>query len=565
MGWPDDVVARYVAEGYWKGLPLGDHFEAVVAHRRGAVAVVDGRVRLTFGELQDCVEGTAARLHGLGLRGGDRIVVALPNCWQFLVLVFACFRLGIAPVMALPAHGRRELGEFVDRVGAAGIAIGGDRAGVARELVGEDGLVLVVDAGPEDGVGPKDGAGLEEGVGSRDGVIGLGELCGAATGSAGSVGSAGLEGVVGPGSRSTALFLLSGGTTGVPKLIARTHDDFECAISASARACRFDHDTVFLVALPMGHNFALGGPGVLGALFGGGRVVISRSVAPQQVFPLIAAEGVTDTGLVPAIVQRWMDHATVVGNADLRSLELLQVGGSRLPDTEAARVRPVLGTVLQQGYGMAEGLICYNGAEDPESLTHHTQGRPVHLADELRVVDPDTGEVVEPGAAGLLLTRGPYTVRGYYQAPEHNARSFTADGFYRTGDIVEVGPGGDVVIVGRDKDMINRGGEKVSAEEVENLVLTMPAVARAAAVSMPDARLGERVCLYVVPRPGTTVRLPEVLAVMAASDVARFKFPERLVILDALPVTPVGKTDKKALRADIATRIAHEHLDTHAQ
>ncbi|HEY3259103.1 MAG TPA: AMP-binding protein, partial [Pseudonocardiaceae bacterium] len=192
--------------------------------------------------------------------------------------------------------------------------------------------------------------------------------------------------------------------------------------------------------------------------------------------------------------------------------------------------------------------------DDPDEVICHTQGRPICPDDEILLVDED-GRPVPPGEPGVLLTRGPYTPRGYYLATEHNARAFV-DGWYRTGDIVRRRPDGYLVVEGRDKDMINRGGEKISAEEVENFAYQVAGVSLAAAVAMPHPVLGETVCLYVVPEARATVELREVVAVMERAGVARFKLPERLVVVDALPTTAVGKVDKKALRADIAARHA---------
>jgi 2,3-dihydroxybenzoate-AMP ligase len=149
---------------------------------------------------------------------------------------------------------------------------------------------------------------------------------------------------------------------------------------------------------------------------------------------------------------------------------------------------------------------------------------------------------------GVLLTRGPYTPRGYYRAPEHNARSFTPDGWYRTGDIVRLHPSGNLVVEGRDKDMINRGGEKISAEEVENLLYRMPGIAQAAVVAVPDSALGERVCAVIVPAPGKAPTLDAIREALTVMEVARYKIPERLLTVSQLPLTKVGKIDKKALR-----------------
>ncbi|HEY8482331.1 MAG TPA: 2,3-dihydroxybenzoate-AMP ligase, partial [Spirillospora sp.] len=149
----------------------------------------------------------------------------------------------------------------------------------------------------------------------------------------------------------------------------------------------------------------------------------------------------------------------------------------------------------------------------------------------------------------------------YYRAPEHNARAFTADGWYRTGDIVRQRPDGNLVVEGRDKDMINRAGENISAEEIENFAYRVPGISLAAAVAMPDPELGERVCLYAV--TDRDVTLQDVHDVMERAGAARFKFPDRLVVVDSLPTTKVGKIDKKALRADIARRLTEEQPARH--
>jgi 2,3-dihydroxybenzoate-AMP ligase len=346
-----------------------------------------------------------------------------------------------------------------------------------------------------------------------------------------------------------AVFLLSGGTTGLPKLIARTHDDYAYNALASAQLCGMDADTVYLVSLPAGHNFPLACPGILGTLLSGGRVVMLPSPEPVRAFATIAAEGVTHTAVVPAVAGRWLEHAAEHG--PLTSLRVLQVGGARLADELARRVRPMLGATLQQVFGMAEGLLNYTRLDDPEEIICTTQGRPLSPDDEVRLVD-ELDEDVPDGEPGSLLTRGPYTPRGYYRAAEQNGRAFTADGWYRSGDICRRTPEGNLIVEGRDKDMINRGGEKISAEEVENLVYQLPAVSQVAAVAMPDAVLGERVCVYVVPRPGATVTLDDVRNAMDAAGVARFKLPEHLELVGELPTTKVGKIDKKALRARVA-------------
>ncbi|WP_116044971.1 (2,3-dihydroxybenzoyl)adenylate synthase [Amycolatopsis palatopharyngis] len=542
VSWPADVVRRYVEDGYWTGEPIGARLLATAAEVPDKVALVDGELRLTYRELMERVDGAALRLHALGLRPDDRIVVQLPNRWEFVVLTLACFRLGVLPVMALPAHRKHEIGHLVEQAEAKALAVPAhtgdfDHQAMAEGVAAESGFVQHV---------------LVAGTAARAGSVPLGELCMPA--------SVPVEARteldrLAPESRSVALFLLSGGTTGLPKLIARTHDDYAYGATCSAAVCGFGPETVYLALLPMSHNFTLAGPGVLGTLLTGGRVVIGSSPAAVPAFELIERERVTVTSVVPAIVQRWLDQHDSLRKHGIDSLGLLQVGGARLADHIAQRVDPVLGCRLQQGYGMAEGLICFTRPHDDEAVTCHTQGRPISEGDEVLVVD-ENDEPVAPGQPGALLTRGPYTVRGYYRAPEHNALAFTVDGWYRTGDVVRQLTNGNLIIEGRDKDMINRGGEKISAEEVENFAYQVDGILQAAAVAMPDPELGERVCLYIVPRAGEQIDLGDVLAVLEQAGVARFKHPDRLVLVDALPVTNIGKIDKKALREDITARMA---------
>jgi 2,3-dihydroxybenzoate-AMP ligase len=203
---------------------------------------------------------------------------------------------------------------------------------------------------------------------------------------------------------------------------------------------------------------------------------------------------------------------------------------------------------------MAEGLINYTRLDDPEREIVETQGRPCSPDDEFRVVD-DEDRDVPPGEPGHLLARGPYTIRGYWNAPEHNRRAFTADGYYRTGDVVRLDRSGNLIVEGREKDMINRGGEKISAEEIENLILGHPRVFNVAVVAMPHPILGERTCAYVIPKPGASLTLQELVSFLKQQRIATFKLPERLEVVESFPLTSVGKVSKKELREDIARKL----------
>jgi 2,3-dihydroxybenzoate-AMP ligase len=509
--WPEEFAARYEAAGYWTGGLLGD----VLHGAPEATALVSGDERLTYAELDRRVARTAAGLLDLGVVKGDRVVVQLPNRTGFVVVLLALLRIGALPVLALPAHRRSELAHLCELAAAKAYVIpdvhgGFDHRTLARELPVE---LVIVDGDPQEFVALADL--LAE---PRPHPV--------------------------PEPADVALFLLSGGTTGLPKLIARTHRDYLYNLRASAEVCGFTARTVYLVVLPAAHNFALACPGLLGVFHTGGTVVLAPSGSPDEAFPLIERERATVVAAVPPIALLWLDAAGW-SDEDLSSLELLQVGGAKLAADRAAQVPALLGCRLQQVFGMAEGLLNYTRLDDPPHLVETTQGRPLSPDDEIRVVDAD-GLDVPPGAVGELLTRGPYTLRGYYRAAEHNARSFTSDGFYRTGDLVRVLPSGHLVVEGRAKDQINRGGDKIAAEELEGHLLAHPGVHDAAVAGVPDAVMGERTCAFLVPR-GTAPTLKELKEFLKDRGVAAYKFPDRLELVESFPRTPVGKVSKKLL------------------
>ena len=543
VAFPAEFQERYRREGWWRGEVLGDLLRSTADRTPERVALVGGPEPLTYGELDRLVDRLGLRLLKLGLRSGDRLVVQLPNDPAFVVLVFALFRIGVCPVFALPPHREHEIGYLCRHSGAVAYAIPSsyrdfDHQALARTVLASCPSLRHV---------------LVLGEGSDGDFTSLDELIHAEPDVDPSSAREAVE-ALRPDPGDVALFLLSGGTTGLPKLIPRTHDDYAYNIRACVELCGFDSDTVYLVALPAGHNFPLGCPGILGTLSAGGGVLMIENPNPKVAFAAIAGQRATATALVPALVIRWL-AAPEREQHDLSSLNLLQVGGARLNAEVACRVRPLLDCRLQQVFGMAEGLINWTRLDDPDEVIIETQGRPMSPGDEIRIVDADDRPVAA-GEPGELLTRGPYTIRGYYDAAETNARAFTADGFYRTGDIVRLHPSGNLVVEGRSKDLINRGGEKISAEEIENLVLGHPQVLNAAAVAMPDPALGERVCLYVIPRAGEAVTLEQLTAYLSGRGIARFKLPERLECVESFPLTDVGKVSKLALREDIARRLS---------
>jgi 2,3-dihydroxybenzoate-AMP ligase len=524
--WPADLTATYRARGYWGGTPLGVMFADRAARHPHRTAVVCGERRTTYGELAGEADRLAGGLLALGVGRDDRVVVQLPNITEFVTLMVALFRIGAIPVLALPGHRRNEVVHLCRHSAAVAYVtvdrhMRFDHRDLARAAVAEAPALRHVLI-----------------VGDAQEFTPLASVAAPLTDPPPTVDPGGV-----------ALMLLSGGTTGAPKLIPRTHDDYAYNMLACAEGLGVGEDGVYLAANPVAHNAALGCPGVLGTLLVGGKVVLASSPSPDEVFPLITREGVTLTTLVPSLVRLWVDAARFTP-VDLTGM-VLQVGSSKFGPEAAAEAGRVLGSRLTQWFGIGEGLLTYTRLDDPADVVLSTEGRPLCPDDELRVVGEDDREVAA-GEIGELLTRGPYTIRGYYNSPEQNAKAFTADGFFRTGDLVRITDDGNLVVTGRAKDIINRSGDKVSAEEIEDHLLTHPDVRDVAVVGVPDPRLGERTFAYVVARDDSTPKLAGLRGHLRDRGLAAYKLPDSMEVVSSLPLTAVGKVAKTVLRARAA-------------
>ncbi|MGP0051397.1 MAG: (2,3-dihydroxybenzoyl)adenylate synthase [Solirubrobacteraceae bacterium] len=522
--WPESEARRYREAGVWDGSRLGD-LAAVVARRAPErVAVVAGTQRLTYAELDARADGLAAGLWQLGLRPGARIVVALPNCPELLGVSIAAFRIGAIPIYALASHRRHELEYLARHVDAAALVVPDrhqdfDFRPLATDLLTRvptlEHALVVGDPGP---LTPLDGVAASPWSFPQ------------------------------PSPQEVAFMLLSGGTTGMPKLIPRTHDDYALQLRLSAAAIGATEETVYLAALPVAHNAALGCPGALGTLTLGGRVVLAGSPSPDEIFGLVERERPTLTTAMPAFLTLWSELADAFG-ADLAGM-VVEVGGARMAPEVALDAGRRLSCTVTQWFGMAEGVLCCTRPDDPPETAAHTQGLPVCALDEFRVLDPD-GRDVAAGDVGELAVRGPMTLRGYYRAADYNARSFTPDGFLLTGDLVRFDPVGRLVVTGRAKDVINRGGEKVSPGELEDEIRSHPAVRDVALVGYPDPVLGERVCAVLVlggDGDGAAPSVGELRQFLSARGIADYKLPDRIELLEALPHTRLGKVDRAAVR-----------------
>lgn len=525
--WPADIAKAYRQKGYWQDITLWDVLSNAACEHPGRLALIDGDRRYTYAEISAKAENLACRLANYGLRPQERVIFQIPNSAEFIITFYALIRIGVIPVMALRPHRYNEIKHFADHVDA--VAYFGpsqlkefDYCAMAEEVRATTPsmkqIFVVGDAGP--------------------GQISLSELID-------NDDRPSMESlpVLDPG--EVAIMLLSGGTTALPKVIPRTHNDYVLNNREASRLAGFDANTVFLAILPMGHNFTLGCPGVLGTFYRGGTAVLSPAMDVDSVFSLIERERVTVIPLTPPLIVQWLNSGAET-RYDISTLKVVQHGGARVLPELRKRLREQWSCASQEIYGTAEGLLCFVRLDDPDDIVLESSGAPMLPDDEIKVMDED-GNILADGLPGELLVRGPYTIRGYYNAPETNANSFTNDGFYRMGDIVRK-RGRYVYTEGRKKELINRGGEKISSEEIENLIIRHPAVSAVCVIAVPDAVYGERACACIIPQEGRHISLPELNSFLLEQRIAKFKLPERIEIVDSFPMSPAGKVLRRKLR-----------------
>ena len=538
---PPEFARRYRERGYWTDKSLAEEFRAVFERYADRVALIDRERSITYAELDRLSDNLALNLLDLGFRTLDRVVVQLPNVAEFVVLYFALQKIGCIPIAALANHRYAEISQFVELSGAIACVIPDhhhdfDYAQMVDRIRGEiPALKQAIILGAP-----------------RRGFSSLSELIAKPAALRASRFS---EIRIDP--TDPAVFQLSGGTTGIPKLIPRTHNDYAYNSKAAASVCGIDENAVILVVLPIAHNLPLACPGIQGCLFNGGKVVISPSTKPEDMCGLIQKHRVTHLKVVPALLIRLLNDPALT-HYDLSSLKIIQSGGQSLqPETRLLANKLIPNAFVQENFGMSEGLLMFVRLDDPDDVCLETVGRPISPDDEVRILDDD-GNDVPVGEVGELCCRGPYTLRGYFGVPEYNAWVFTRDGFYRSGDLMRQHPSGNYIVEGRKKDLINRGGEKISAEEIENLILSHPSVKNVACIPVPDPDLGERMCACVLLRDGAHLSFDELKNFLLGREIAKYKLPERLEVLPDFPLSTFGKVSKKKLVGMISQKMAAE-------
>ena len=556
--WPEDIAKCYVDKGYWINEPLTNIVtNQLKVHANKAALICHGRT-FTYRDIDTLSNQLASQILARDFPNDATALVQLPNSAEFYIVFFALLKCGITPVNALFNHSFHELVAFSKQIKPALVILSTqhsllDDCNKTSALLEklrpycinlENTLIIgstshKLSSKSNDVLAhmywQKNGAKV---IFDRNNNLTLVKQESAAD--------------------HVAFFQLSGGSTGTPKLIPRTHNDYYYSIRQSALVCEISANTVYLCALPAPHNFTLSSPGSLGVFYVGGTVITASDPSPTTCFPLIYRHKITLTSLVPPALHLWLveigniNDATKThqNNIQLDSLNTIQVGGAKLSAAVAEKVNKVLGCQLQQVFGMAEGLINYTLHADDAWHINNTQGKPMSPCDEIQVLD-ESGVPVNDGEVGALWTRGPYTFRGYYNSPLANERAFDSNGFYCTGDLVKQTASGHLIVMGRNKDQINRGGEKIDAQEIEELLLHIPSIVDVALVAMPDDILGECSCAFVVKK--SEIKARDIRRYLREQGVASYKMPDRITFVHDLPKTAVGKIDKRCLRQSFIT------------
>jgi 2,3-dihydroxybenzoate-AMP ligase len=431
---------------------LAQEFDAVYKRFADRVLLVDGDHAFTYADIDRITTNLALNLLSIGLKPLDRVVPVLPNVHEFVLLYLALQKIGGIPIAALVTHRFAEINQFVNLSGATTC--------VYPETSGDFSFSPIIDRVQQENPAMKIRIVLGH---PKDGEHSLRDLIGKpATLPMSALAQIQIDPM------DPCIFQLSGGTTGIPKLIPRTNNDYAYNSKVAAEVCDLDAESVLLLVLPIAHNLPLACPGIQGYMFKGAKVVLHHNTRPAEMFALIQKHKVTHLKVVPALLIRLINDPSVTEH-DLSSLKIIQSGGQRMQPEVRAKTRQLIpGVFVQENFGMSEGTLMFVRSSDPEVVKLETCGRPVCADDEVKLLDEDDNEVAM-GEVGELTVRGPYTLRGYFGVPEYNAKQFTSDGFYRSGDLMRMHPSGNYVVEGRKKDLINRGGEKISAEEVENI------------------------------------------------------------------------------------------------
>ena len=545
---PKESIQQYYKNHWWLGITLGEMLDRSCAVYPGREALVAGEIRLVYREIQQWTDRAAIAFLELGIEKLDRVLLQIPNWTEFVYAYYGLHKIGAIPVMCIPRFSQREMEHFCEMTEAKTWILPlkfekMDYKPMIEAIRSRSSFlkhILVI------GSSELKDESLPEGTLSFSSLLSQVDLNRYPKDYLQSFN---------PDPDEICHLMPTGGTTGLPKLVPRTHNDWVCNVEFRAKAWQRSPHDITLIATPVTHNMAIE-VSMNPAFLTGGKVVMIPSTRPREILEAIERERVTTMILAVAQVRQIVDYPEL-DQYDVSSLQVIATGGSPIPPDLIEEVYRKLKCKFYNVYGSSEGPCTQTRYEDPEDVVLHTVGWPVCPYDEFKVVDSN-GDALPPEKEGELIAKGPCIFRGYYKSEVENREAFTPDGFYRTGDIAKFDPEGRLIITGRTKDIIIRGAENISAREVEALISGHPKVAQVAVVGMPDPILGERVCAFIIPTKGSAISFEEIISYLQEKKTSVLYLPERVEVIEEMPLTNVGKVDKKRLREEIKEKLKKE-------
>ncbi len=512
-------LKKYLTVSGFEKITFKELVEQLSEKYGNKTAIKDKNGSITYYEISDMSMKFAGKFQRLGLKHDDIVILQCTNTKEFVVILFALLRIGVIPVLVLPGYRETEIIRIIKKTNALAYIAPEEYVGYRYELI--------VNAIKKECQSVMSFL-INKAFINLDGEEGLSD-----------------EWNESVSYDDVALLLMSGGTTGEPKLIPRTQADYIYNARMSAKRSGLNKDSIYLAAASIAHNMPLACPGVLGTLCTGGTVVLSYYLSPDEIMELIEKERVTITNFVPTVAKLCLELLDI-DDFDISTLKVLLIGGARLEEPLAMEVINKFNCILQNQFGTAEGLIMSTALDDSMECMLKCQGKPVSEADVIKIID-DNGEEVSQGKSGELVVKGPYTIESYYNEPENDLK-FTKDGFYRTGDKARIRDDGNVCILGRIKEQINRAGEKLLPLEIEDNLIQIKEINKAVVVGVPDELLGERICAFIELKEGTEIDEQEICEEMLRKGVAQYKIPDQVLFIEEWPVTKMGKIDSNKLK-----------------
>ncbi len=536
----EEDVNRYISEGWWAGQTFGDIIDHAAERYPDKLAIVDKAHRLTYAQLRDLANRFAIALMDLPLAPTDRVLLQLPNWHEFAIAYFGIQKAGAIETLLIDRYRPYEIGHIIRLSGATTWIVPEkyyktDYRPIIREVLAENSSLknVILVRGSSDSP-----------------YLNFDNLLDAVQLTDENLDRLHLQR---PDPMQVSHMGPTGGTTGLPKIVPRTHNDLICGSIYAAQAWDMGMEDLCLIAGPVGHDLCFS-KGFLASMLTCGTTVFLDSINFDHICATIQKEKITTIVWVPTLARRLVNFERLE-QYDLSSLQRMHCGGGASQPDMIRDVIEKLGCRYHNGYGATEGMTALTRSNDSLETVLTSVGQPTCPHDTYRVVDFN-GKPVPVDTPGELQIKGPGVFTGYYNNPEENQKVFTPDGFFKTGDMAKIDADGTIRLTGRVKDMINRGGESISAAEIENLIIAHPQVQFVAVVPMPDKDLGERVCAYVQTLPGADLDFKTILAFLKSQKVSVLQLPERIEFVKEIPTTKAGKLDKRALKKDIAEKLS---------